>query len=95
MNDFSKLLDEETIGSVYFSGKKITSLLHANDLVLLSDNHNGLHNKLNLFEKYCNDWCLEINTNKTKVVIFNKISHLMKENFMFGNTCIECANKYL
>jgi hypothetical protein len=48
LNDFSKLIDEESIGHATLSGKKISSLLYADDLVLLSDNQKGLQNKLDL-----------------------------------------------
>ena len=94
LNDFSKLIDEESIGHVTLSGKKISSLLYADDLVLLSDNQKGLQDKLDLLYKYCTEWCLEINTNKTKVVIFNKSGHLINEKFTFENSLIECVNKY-
>lgn len=66
---FSKLLDKESIRSVNLSGKNITSLLYADDLhVVLSDDQKGLQNKLDILNKYCKDWCLEINTSKIKLL---------------------------
>lgn len=94
LNDFSKLLDEESIRSVNLFGKNINSLLYADDLVLLSDDQKRLQNKLDILEKYCKDWCLEINTSKTKVVIFNESGHLINEKFTLENSHLECVNKY-
>lgn len=89
LNDFSKLLDEECIRSVNLSGKNINSLLYADDLVLLSDDQKELQNKLDILNKYCKDWCLEINTSKTKIVIFNKSGHLINEKFTLENSHLE------
>ena len=61
---------------------------------MISDSQIDLQNKLNLLNKYCNKWCLEVNCNKTKIIIFNKSGRLIQEPFYIGNTKIECVNKY-
>jgi hypothetical protein len=72
------------------SGKKITSLLlYADDLVLISNNAEGLQHKLEILHQYCKDWCLKVNIKKTKVVIFNKTGRLI-----LGSEVIECVNRY-
>lgn len=83
------MLDEECIRSVNLSGKNIHSLLYADDLVLLSDDQKELQNKLDILNKYCKDWCLEINTSKTKIVNFNKSGHLINEKFTLENSHLE------
>ena len=93
LNDFSYILEKVKENSVSLYGKRITSLLYADDLILVSDNLKNLQFKLNLLEKYCKDWCLRINTHKTKVIIFNKCGHLIKEDFKIGGDNIECVNK--
>ena len=97
LNDFSIILDKEQENSVSLSDKKISCLLYADDLVILSDNAEDLQNKLNLLDIYCKDWCLKINTHKTKIIIFNKSGRLLKGDFKIGNENIECVNrcKYL
>ena len=45
-------------------------------------------------EKYCLDWCLRVNLKKSKVVIFNKAGRLIKNNFKFNNSCLECVSNY-
>jgi hypothetical protein len=32
----------------------------------------GLQTKLNSLAKYCDEWCLQLNPSKTKVLVFNK-----------------------
>jgi hypothetical protein len=50
----------------------ISSLSFADDLVILSESQAGLQNSLNKLEKYCYKWQLKLNTNKTKIMIFQK-----------------------
>ena len=47
-------------------------LIYADDVVILSTSKTGLQEKLNKLEKICSDWCLQVNINKTKVVVFNE-----------------------
>ena len=47
-------------------------LLYADDVILLSTTEAGLQNCISKFEKYCDDWCIEVNLVKSKVMIFNK-----------------------
>ena len=43
--------------------------MYADDIVLLSIPADGLRQKLNKLQEYCNNWCLSVkNVNKTKVV---------------------------
>ena len=39
-------------------------------VVLLSTSEKGLQNCLHKLEKYCDNWCLDINVEKTKVLFF-------------------------
>ena len=58
--------------------RKLSCLMFADDLVLISESHTGLQNCLSELYNYCNKWGLSINTDKTKVVIFNKGGHKYK-----------------
>ncbi len=57
---------------------KLTCLMFADDLVLLSKSASGLQTCLDNLNSYCNQWGLKVNLNKTKVVIFNKTGRLLK-----------------
>ena len=51
---------------------KIQLLLYADDTVLLADNQTNLQNALKCLADYCDDWKLDVNTEKTNIVIFSK-----------------------
>ena len=53
--------------------KKIFLLLFADDAVLFAENPLSLQLLLNDVEKYCKAWRLKINTNKTKVKVFENV----------------------
>jgi hypothetical protein len=80
--------------SVYLQDKKISCLLYADDLILISDSEQGLQDRLNILHKYCKDWCMKININKTKVIIFNKSGRMITRNFNINNQSIECVKTY-
>ena len=47
------------------------NLLYADDTILLADNQTNLLNALNCLADYCDDWKLDVNTEK-KIVFFFK-----------------------
>ena len=71
-------------------------LMYADDLVLLSETEEGLQNSLDNLSKFCSDWGLEININKTKVMIFNKSGKLLDKKYTFhvGSIQLEIAGNY-
>ena len=63
---------EKTNDPISIEEKSIHCLMYADDIVLLSKSSQGLQEKLNKLKDFCNDWCLNINIKKTKVLVFNK-----------------------
>jgi hypothetical protein len=45
--------------------------MYADDIVIFSNTKSGLQKKLDKLHEYCKEWCLEINSSKTQVLIFN------------------------
>ena len=82
-------LDQPSLGS-----KSIGSLLYADDLILISKSKTGLQNALNKLAIFCKEWDMELNTKKTKIVIFNKGSRLLKETFTFNDELLENCKTY-
>ena len=79
MNDLcSDVLNSNNIDTPEISDLAVPCLFWADDLVLISQSKEGLQQHLNVLEKYCKDWKLSVNTDKTQVVIFNKNGKLMK-----------------
>ena len=69
--------------------------MFADDLVLLSESAGGLQKCLNNLQTYCEKWSLTINTEKTKVIIFNKGGYkISRRSFMIMNSNIEIVQKY-
>lgn len=93
INDLPKYL-ESSIDHVCLNNVKVNCLLYADDVVLLSKSALGLQNNLKLLENFCNDWCIDVNTTKTKVLIFNKTGRLFNEKFTFRGNFIESIRKY-
>ena len=98
MNDLPSYLSN-TSDPVNVNGKDVHCLMHADDIILLSKSAKGLQEKLDIhvLNTYCKDWCLTVNTSKTKILIFNKAGRLIKPSFRYGNENIECVSncKYL
>lgn len=73
----------------------ISCLMFADDLVLLSQTAAGLQNCLNKLGDYCDSWSLNVNLNKTKVIIFNKTGKLLSNfHFYYKHHPIEIVRSY-
>ena len=48
---------------------KLFVILYADDTILLSDNAKQFQETLNIFYEYCKNWKLNINIEKTKIMI--------------------------
>ena len=59
--------DPVKLGSTYFN-----CLLYADDIILLSELATGLQKCRSTLGQYCKSWCLNVNYDKSKVMIFNK-----------------------
>ena len=93
INDLPKYL-ELCSDNIYLNTHRVNCLLYADDVVLVSKSAVGLQKSLNLLETYCNDWCIDVNTSKTKVLIFNKPGRLINDKFTFRGIPIESVRKY-
>ena len=73
----------------------LSCLLYADDLLVLSKSNTGLQNALNSIESDCKNWKLDINTTKSKVIIFNKSGKcLNKYKFKINNNELEIVSSY-
>lgn len=73
---------------------KLSILLYADDTVILSESDSGLQHALNVFYSYCNEWQLNVNVEKTKVLIFSKGRPNRNYNFVFNDKQLEIVNEY-
>ena len=93
INDLTKYL-QNTADPVVLNNRSLHCLLYADDVILLSKSPEGLQSKIDMLHQYCQNWCLTVNTNKTKVLIFNKAGKYISHDFIFNNVKLECVNKY-
>ena len=72
---------------------KLLILLYADDTVILSDIQNDFQNSLNIFNTYCKNQYLNVNINKTKVIVIDtRRTNLF--NFKLRDKPIEITTKY-
>ena len=74
--------------------RSINCLQYADDLVILSETPQGLQSCLNKLNKYCDRWHLQLNTAKTKIMIFNPTGKKISNIFNFGKEMLEVVNSY-
>jgi hypothetical protein len=76
---FENICDPITINNI-----KVSCLMYADDIVLISESAKGLQNCLNKLSNYCDIWNLSVNIDKSKVIIFNKSGKVIKkDNFNY------------
>ena len=93
INDLPDIFDTSCdgidIGMLHFN-----CLLYADDVILLSTTEAGLQNCISKLEKYCDDWCIEVNLVKSKVMIFNKAGKLYNCDFTYKGMSLDCVREY-
>ena len=74
---------------------KLLILLYADDTVILSESAEDLQAGLQTYEEYCNIWKLEVNTSKTKVIIFSKDNNSNNEfKFKYKDEILEIVSEF-
>ena len=70
-------------------------LLFADDMVILGKSPDELQYHLDLLHTYCNSWGLEVNTEKTKIMVFRNRGRLLRgENWTYNNQEIEVVDEF-
>ena len=88
MKDLENILLREAEGITLWD-TTICSMLYADDLILLAKSANDLQQQINTLADYAKTWNLEINTDKTKVLIFNKSTKTSNNVWKIDDTVIE------
>lgn len=73
---------------------KLFVMLYADDTIIMSETKEGMQNALNVFEHYCQMWKLEVNVEKTKIIVFSKRKVKQNMNFHISGKSIEIVNSY-
>ena len=92
INDIGSYIGEENAPTL--NGMKLSHLLYADDIVLLADNEKQLQKAVKGVEKFCNDWSLKVNTDKTKVMVFDKSGKMSNPNITYNGIELEVVDRY-
>ena len=86
----------DTISDVpYLDDTKINNLLFADDLAISSLSKEDFQKRISILQQYSNEWRLESNLSKTKVMVFNKQgATIRKFKFYFQRKEIEIVKQY-
>ena len=79
---------------VILNDKPIHCLMYTDDIILLSTSAPGLQEKIGIRGKLCDDWCLTVTIQKTKIMVFNIAGRLSNVQFKLNNTVLECVHRY-
>ena len=95
INDIEMHLQQTLNASLSLEQLSIYLLLFADDAVIFSETIEGLQSSLNHLEEYCRKWNLEVNVDKTKIVVFRKGGNLSsKEKWTYAGEEIEIVSSF-
>ena len=93
VNDIVSSFNENIEGLFELNDMKLFILLFADDAVLFAHTPEALQSLLNDLSTYCNTWGLKINTNKTKIMIFERGRHT-KFDFSLNNSILKIVTSF-
>ena len=70
------------------------ALMYADDLIIMSPTQEGLQKSINALSEYCKKWKLNINTKKTKCMIFSKGTNIKNTKFLLHGRNIMNTKEY-
>ena len=94
VNDIVDIFDS-TCDPLIMGECKISYLLYADGLILLSESEHGLKRCLDKLNCYAKKWQMRINIKKTKAIIFNKSGKIFRSEFKLGNQPIQVTDSYV
>ena len=59
--------------------------MFADDMVIIGNSREDLQHRFNLLYEYCKTWGLEVNMNKTKIMVFRNRGKLLPNEKWFYN----------
>ena len=73
---------------------KISCLLYADDLILISESKDGLQNLLDGLNSFSQQWFLAVNTKKTKTLVFSRKRNKPSTQFYLGENQLPSCDSY-
>ena len=94
INGLVKELNALNNGINITATKKLSALLYADDIVLLSDDRYALQEMLDVVTKYARQWRFELNAKKSEVVVFGQRYPPRHVDWTLGGQTIKQVTKY-
>ena len=96
VNDLITYINSANSGASVLENLKVSCLLYADDLVLISETKEGLQESLNALDQFTSDWFMQVNPEKTKCLLFSKSRKQEKVNYEFksGKHVLENCTEY-
>ena len=93
INDILESTSNENGDAMSINGFNLFMLLYADDAVLFSRSSEALQNMLNRWHAYSTLWDLKVNTEKTKIMIFEK-GRKTSIDVIYDNTLLEVVDSF-
>lgn len=91
LNDLHDILN----GGIRLNDLKIKVLMYADDIVMLADDPRTLQSMINRLEGYCDMWNMELNMNKSEIMIFRQGGRLASnEKWSFKGQTVRTVSEY-
>jgi hypothetical protein len=92
-NDIPDLFDE-SCKPVTLYETKLQCLQYADDIVLFSESKEGLQKCLTNLEQYCKVWEMNVNTNKTQIMVYTHKKCKKDYHFKFNDSILNVVDNY-
>ena len=90
-NEIAEILSNDEI-DMYL---RLYVLLYADDTIILAETEDELQKALIALEEYCSIWHLQVNLDKTKIIIFSRVMIRKHMTFKFGGKIVEVVPEYI
>ena len=95
VEDLELYLQTSDLSGLKLQDITLILLLFADDMVIFGEDQNDLQNSLNMLSEYCERWGLEVNTDKTKVMVFRKQVRVERDiNFYYDDQRLEIVDDF-
>ena len=95
IDDLELFLQDDVNSGLTLDDITIILMLFADDMVIFGKSPQELQNSLNLLHTYCLKWGLEVNTAKTKIMVFRKRGPLSNdEQWSYDNNKLEIVDNF-
>ncbi len=75
-------------------GRDISLMMYADDMILISDEPENLQILLNVLYEYCETWKLNVNLNKSNILVCNNGNRAVDREWYYGDNVLELCHVY-